>query len=118
MNLKQWVQHVSGKGEKWEVSEECVHTWCVYSKQTNGKCVLPKSEYVRCDPPEEWENVTENCYEVTDRLSTEQSYIGGIASQDHYILFERNKKHGLDFRLTKVNRLHDGPSFIVERRKS
>lgn len=70
MSEKKWVQHISGKGEKWEVIS------CVYNDMDhNGICVvnqydpkrigrylyLPKFEYVLCDPPEEWEDVTEEC---------------------------------------------------------
>lgn len=53
------VQHKSGQGEKWEVHAESMQVWyCLFNgKPYEGNLVLPKSEYVICDPPEVWEKV-------------------------------------------------------------
>ena len=63
---KQWVQHISGQGEKWEVREEAKNEWCVVARveALSGNHWLPKSEYRLCEPPEVWEDVTEQC-EIT-----------------------------------------------------
>lgn len=62
MNEKKWVQHISGQGEKWEVWKEVDLFWNVYQKLIGGPTLyFPKSEYRPCDPPEEWEDVTEEC---------------------------------------------------------
>lgn len=60
--MAQWVQHKSGQGQKWEVVGTHPHNYEVLATHTAG-CShwLPKSEYVLCDPPERWENITDNC---------------------------------------------------------
>ena len=71
--MSQWVQHISGQGEKWEVDESMPkwmsapytvqpEEWFVKSNISSvGGHLLPKSEYRLCDPPEVWEDVTEKC---------------------------------------------------------
>ena len=63
MKNKQWVQHISGQGEKWEVMCDSVKgVWEVAPQEgTFTKPWLPKSEFILCDPPEQWEDVTEEC---------------------------------------------------------
>ena len=63
--MSRWVQHKSGQGEKWEVLETKTgfeeFEWRV---KANSHCYhhdLPKSEYIECPPPEEWEDVTAEC---------------------------------------------------------
>lgn len=64
MNKKQWVQHISGQGEKWLVvyGGDPID-WMVLCKATDGERnrALPKSEYRLCDPPEVWRDVTGEC---------------------------------------------------------
>lgn len=57
MKNKQWVQHISGQGEKWEVLSEESRHW--RTKDGDIFMWLPKSEYRLCDPPEMWKDVTE-----------------------------------------------------------
>ena len=61
--MSQWVQHMSGQGEKWEV-ESCLSNavWRVHTEDTTITVFhyLPVSEYTLCDPPEQWEDVTES----------------------------------------------------------
>ncbi|MHB1098123.1 MAG: hypothetical protein ACYCZR_01085 [Burkholderiales bacterium] len=55
-----WVQSKYNKdAEKWEVRMESGYEWCVMPKEPKGHGYhyLPKSEYVRCSPPEWWERV-------------------------------------------------------------
>lgn len=66
MNKKQWVCHISGQGEKWEVDSSRTYAddtdYCVRAKLQNTRSKLhwlPKSEYCLCDPPEAWEDVSE-----------------------------------------------------------
>lgn len=70
MKDRQWVQHVSGKGEKWELTddgrlcnEDPTHPcWVVWREgERTNIYMLPKSEYRLCDPPEVWVDVTEDC---------------------------------------------------------
>jgi hypothetical protein len=63
-----WVQHISGQGQKWKVDHECRRNWKVAAKEveqtyTEGDACsfLPKSEYVPCDPPTVWTDVTQTC---------------------------------------------------------
>jgi hypothetical protein len=66
---KQWVQHISGQGEKWEVisnGDLKRLEWIVYpstgpTDDYKEWFYLPKSEYRLCDPPEVWKDVTEKC---------------------------------------------------------
>ena len=59
MGSKQWVQHVSGMGEKWEVKDDEDKSWWVTTLgQRHIAYRLPKSEYRLCEPPERWEDVT------------------------------------------------------------
>lgn len=73
---KQYVQHISGQGEKWEVSKACEDYFVTTKYMNDGNMMrLPKSEYDLCDPPEEWRDVTEEC-EVTE--------MGWIIHRDRY----------------------------------
>ncbi len=47
--MPQWVQHKSKQGAKWEVQQEGPIVW--HSDDRGIQLVLPKSEYVLCDPP-------------------------------------------------------------------
>lgn len=59
MTNTQWVQHISGQGEKWEVCSLSTDVdWAVSGKRVGTVHHLPKSEYRICDPPEEWRDVT------------------------------------------------------------
>lgn len=146
MSVKQWVQHFSGKGEKWKVQDfggtwqelgrvvsiEYPHLWRVVDHQGTtpggGYAWLPKSEYIPCDPPEQWEDVTHECHTVEVDAAIPLRFQGGIADSRGMILFEKNKLHGMDYRLRKVQlrTLDSDPvlghqlvwAFIVERRKS
>ena len=99
MNTKRYVQHISGQGEKWEVlSDNCHETeWRVKARTHEFYHDIPKSEYRLCESPEEWEDVS-GSYE---------------ADQVPYDVLHYN-----DLRLRKIDHLHNGPAFIVERRKS
>jgi len=70
MAEKKWVQHISGQGEKWELKEGPYNSglntaWQVYPYVRSGEeesyHYLPKSEYLICEPPEQWVDVTEEC---------------------------------------------------------
>ena len=59
--MSQWVQHISGQGKRWKNVESfrCTSQWMVEGEMVGGHHFLPKSEYILCDPPEAWEDVTE-----------------------------------------------------------
>lgn len=103
MSKKQWVCHISGQGEKWEVANDYSHTWEVLSKVSRATYNFPKSEYRLCDPPEVWEKV-----EV------------GIRGWQSTFLYLKDAPHLLNFaRLGEGFRwVKSGDGVIVERRKS
>ena len=107
-----WVQHQSGQGEKWEVLEaQSLTSWCV--RANPGYHYLPKSEYGLCDPPEQWEDVTEEC----DWMNSGSACTATIYHLGLCLTAERG------YRFRKVL-LEHGPTatqkwaFIVERRKA
>lgn len=62
-----WVRHISGQGEKWEV-RDCEYNkgiradYLVNSKDMSSHSDtryhwLPKSEYIPCEPPEQWDEM-------------------------------------------------------------
>ena len=60
---KQYVQHKSGVGEKWELAAmQQSPNWkawvAPHNEKDGGLLYLPKSEYLICEPPEEWRDVT------------------------------------------------------------
>lgn len=54
---KQYVQHVSGQGEKFEVGESAhlyKEMWVLEKRHDGLRPCVPKSEYQICEPPEKW----------------------------------------------------------------
>ncbi len=96
-----WVQYKNDpNGKKWKVLVEYHKEWRV--EMEDQWMYLPKLEYCLCSPPEQWEDVTVT-YEANDlRLLT---YSGADYSK-------------ADYRITKIDGLHNGPAFIVERKRS
>lgn len=116
--MKQYVQHISGQGEKWKLRD------CKYNENNNNKtwvidaefnissnCMeLPRSEYKICTPPEEWEDVTNDC-EFNDDL--------------HHLVCEKSRAVAGQYvgivphyRFRKIDGCYRGSCFIVEKRKS
>lgn len=92
--MKQYVQHKSGQGEKWEVLFAQQDYWIC-----KGTIVLPKSEYILC--AEEWEDVTM----IHRHRNGHKSLILNVSI-------------GENERIRFIDGPHNGPCFIVERRKS
>lgn len=128
MGIKRYVQHISGQGEKWELFNEAQHCheseWRVKARTHEWYHDLPKSEYILCAPPEEWEDVTDNC--DTDSYFNSAGeffsilHLGGLCfnsadgeprSGDANVMF---RKYG--YRIRKLERCN-GPCFIIERKK-
>ena len=62
---ERYVQHLSGQGKVFEIRGEGVQLWMV-AETVQGYtdaffCGLPKSEYVLCEPPARWVDVTKDC---------------------------------------------------------
>lgn len=104
--MKKYVQHISGQGEKWEL-RDCAYnennnkkTWVINSGfDISSNCMeLPRSEFKPCDPPEEWEDVTKQfgSNDICIHLSIDSAFL----------------------RVRKIDYFHNGPCFIVERKKS
>lgn len=98
--MPQWVQHMSGIGEKWELAIqtgiEDSHIWAV---QYPGKMLpvyFPKSEYILCEPPNEWEDVTDEyqAYHHTTFMAVREGdrliYQDGLINGPHFVI-QRNK---------------------------
>ena len=113
--MSKYVQHRSGDGEKWKL-RDCGYnnsnhkTWVIdtdFSISTN--CMeLPRSEYVECSPPEEWEDVTVEC----DWGNAGEGMEAIIFHQGLRLLADRG------YRLRKIKDMYNISYFIVERRKS
>lgn len=99
--MAQWVIHKSWIGNKWEVTREYGHAYKVTPSDPDVEYLwLPKSEYIPCHPPEQWEEVAVTVQPVlTDRYlikTSDGEAIGNV---------------GFDDRIYRVR------SLVVERRK-
>lgn len=111
--MKKYVQHISGQGNKWEVLGDQINGWKVRVPEglaMGAGTWFPKSEYRPCDPPEEWEDVTGECREGETLFHI--SPVSLITHKSGHLM----KNEG--FRVRKIDYLHNGPCFIVERKKS
>jgi hypothetical protein len=73
MEAKRWVQHISGQGAKWLVDVEGTNSWrCPHGQPVSlgysPHYFFPKSEYVLCEGPEVWVDVTHECEWVKDNV--------------------------------------------------
>lgn len=93
---KQYVCHISGQGEKWEVGSEYQESWRIHTNAYSPDLYLPKSEYRICDPPEVWRDVTELC---------EISRTGDVIRDGKFVLGSK----GYRFRKVEVNLI--GPNY-------
>ena len=104
--MSKYVQHRSGDGEKWEVLTKWEDG---FNARTSGRVYyLPSSEYVECSPPEEWQDVTEEC----DWGNAGEGMEAIIFHQGLRLLADRG------YRLRKIKDMYNISYFIVERRKS
>lgn len=116
MNRKQWVQHVSGQGEKYGVYKQCGDYWEVSANsQDRWYLRLPINDYVPCDPPEEWEDVTERITESTIPGNWVHGHYDMIGVVSPYRL---RKVHAQWLTGETMGEARPGWAFIVERRKS
>lgn len=115
--MSKWVRHISGQGERWEIDRSADVTpgeWCVMSKSDgvrSGIHWLPKSEYVECEGPEEWEDVTGDCDYCGSLAFAHRnaSRIGDVVVTDD---------KGYRFRKVRLYGCEPQWAFVVERRKS
>ncbi len=75
-----WAQYKNDPNrEKWKVIAEDDDEYIVQSKKlTFDEHYLPKSEYIPCDPPEQWEECTREVVRISDNnhfLITKDTYI-------------------------------------------
>lgn len=120
MNKKQYVQHVSGQGQKWALEEHQGTKWAswvaAHTEPGGGMLYLPKSEYRICDPPEVWRDVTERC-EIT------QTGLLRMVNDDKTHTYI-NEDYGYRFLKTGLwkqcdtGTYHSQPAFIVEKKES
>lgn len=99
--MSQWVQHNNG-GEKFQLlgKDELEFTYEVSNARNIGYS-LPKSEYVICDPPEVWEDVTSECFYEDDGAILAPSgkhgghpIIGSLRQGEHLQVYRLVKKDG------------------------
>lgn len=110
MNDKRWVQHMSGQGEKWEVDGQWVADKGAFWQVQVGVAAhadLPKSEYVLCPQPEQWEDVTDRVVNYSHGIAIPG--IEGMIARYGEINGETR------YRLRKID-LAVGSAFIVERK--
>ena len=111
--MSQWVQHISGQGEKWPLEQPAsVSSSGFYSRNKSGQAFfLPKPDYILCDPPEVWTDVAHECELKIDMLSRQQIWHGGICVDG-----------AVGYRFKKEQCFHENGlprhAFIVEKRKS
>ncbi len=129
--MSSWVQYKNDpNGQKWELADTQPDMygdveWIVKSKGYDIYHYLPKSEFVPCSHPEQWEDVTGLC--AVSGLDLSEKVMQRMAiSRDLMI----GKKSIIDsskdidvmqssfYRVTKIDGLHNGPAFIVERKRS
>lgn len=114
--MSEWVQHISGQGEKWEVvSHGSGETY--WRIQTPAEIAIywnfPKSEYHLCDPPETWVDVTEECEVVGAENNCTLKASGGIVTTSKGY---RLRKVSLGD-LSDSSFSHTRTVFIVEKRR-
>lgn len=101
--MSKFVQHISGQGEKFEL-RACAwndfdhETWLTVSTYDSiPRLELPRSEYRLVAHSEQWEDVT--------------AEFKMFVCSDSLVL-------GKSERFKYIDGVHNGPAFIVERRKS
>jgi hypothetical protein len=118
--MKQYVQHISGQGEKWLVEGENNFGWIIGDKAGHHYvATLPKSEYRLCDPPEVWQDVTGECVFKTDvkrifHESSPGSYGGVSVIGDGCLLFAGYRFRKIQY-VSLGKERGDGYAFIVEK---
>ncbi len=122
--MSQWVQHISGQGEKHRVSILDMPDWAyavdVPTVTGTRQWYLPKSEYRLCEPPEQWVDVTAEC-EADEYSNPNGRFISIIHNRQRNVLAEPLEHLPGVFRLRKIQLpkylgAHDW-SFIVERKQ-
>ena len=120
MSDPKYIQHFSGKGAKWKVDrEDGDELWICYA------CRFPKGEYVLCDPPEKWVDVTEGIREAN--YSPKNAHPGGQSGAyvKHGDVDIAHLICGGQYRLRKVRAIIEGEragsgsyqsAFVVERK--
>jgi len=102
--MKQYVQHISGTGRVFRVLDDSGFCWKVNLSSLECDCWLPKSEYRLCEPPQEWEDVTDEYTVICGRMIAHNG--------------EKYQCIRPSDRIRMINHLHNGPCFIIERKKS
>lgn len=119
---KQYVQHISGQGGKWEVvpDRSGPYHWNCFS--IYHELWLPKSEYCLCEPPERWVDVTAECEATSNWPNEKYSRANGI-SVNNTMLWIPCEIHNDGYRLRKVRLLKSLKpfehqwAFIVEKKQ-
>ena len=115
--MSRWVQHISGLGAKWEVSDllrplwmrdgivVSENEWLVLHASSKAPVhLLPKSEYVLCDPPEQWENVTEQCEDRITNYAVGESSVLHEGKRIAVTTFEGGKVYRFAFNPFRIER--------------
>ncbi len=119
--MSRWVQHKKDpNGRKWEVISTYGDGFNVSDRATGSSHRLPRDEYVIVDPPEQWEDVTAEFSATKNWPSEAYSKSNGICGEEDRNMYwvPCEQHHTGDLRLRKIDGLHNGPAFIVERKRS
>lgn len=125
---KQYVQHISSTGPKFPVLNErpswlkdgrgvSEHEWLV---QGISQHLLPKSEYVLCDPPEQWIDVTNECRikgngEIWLQCGVGETNVTYFSNHNDKTRIYRLRKVRVDVKHDKMVMVKDAEAFIVEK---
>lgn len=112
---QQWVEHISGMGEKWPVSNEWTHRW--EARKNDVTTLLPKSEYRLCDPPEVWNDVTEECDIGEGADGQPNRILRAQWNVGYFVVGYRLRKVQLYTYDTIGHRYRETSAFIVEKKQ-
>lgn len=118
MGVKQYVQHKSGEGETFFVTDETYVSWRIKTPPDSSILFydVPKSEYRLCEPPEKWRDVSEQCELAQDSSNVQCVYHDGAT---RFVTAWNGPGYRLRKVLISVGSPQEGLStwaFIVERK--
>jgi len=119
--MSQWVQHISGQGEKWKVTHENEIGFIVSHKGIQYACTLPKSEYRLCEPPEKWVDCTETCtfkHGVLLDHPEEGRHGWTVFTCETTVLQGQYRMRKVHFKGVQLGEAKPGWAFIVEKKET
>lgn len=118
--MSKYVQHKSGQGEKWAVSEGGVTCWFVRDAYGyRNSFSLPKSEFIEVPAPEVWTDVTAEC--ECDRLQDDITHLEKVILKQNGYRLRKVRLYTANPGLGSINGVpcigKERHAFIVEKRE-